>query len=451
MTYNGDVVAAAERVCREALADVISHVGRRYGVVVRAVAGAGKSYFVTSGVGSAREQGLRVAVCAPTNEQAFGLVRSLATRYPHETVTFIPAQGIQLPEATAQLANVVEARPARAAKHAGLIVGTFDKLGDAYAREDLSTRELLFVDESFQADSARYYAVAGLAPTHLLVGDGGQLDPFTTIDEPERWRGLPEDPLQTSVGVLLRNHPSTPVHQLPISRRLDPRAVPIAQSFYPGHGFEAAVLPDVRELRLLRGVAHDQRTRLLDAALDRAARGGWAHLELPEAAVLTADPETLELIVDLVRRLRDRAPEVRCELRPEFDSLLPHRIAIGVSHNDQKDLLRIALDGAGLPDVVVNTANKLQGLEFDLVIAWHPLAGLPDTDGFHLDPGRLCVLLTRHRHGCIVIGRAGDRALLDGLPPSTPAYFGWDPDPVLDGWEAHQTVFERLEPHRLAA
>jgi hypothetical protein len=60
------------------------------------------------------------------------------------------------------------------------------------------------------------------------------------------------------------------------------------------------------------------------------------------------------------------------------------------------------------------------------------------------------VLLTRHRQACIVVGRAGAaEALEDTLPPATPAYLGWDPDPVLDGWEAHRRVFEALEPVRV--
>jgi len=130
--------------------------------------------------------------------------------------------------------------------------------------------------------------------------------------------------------------------------------------------------------------------------------------------------------------------------------LRPGRFAVGVSHNNQKDLLRMALDDAGLAAVPVSTANKLQGLKFDVVICWHPLAGLPDTDAIHLEPGRLCVLLTRRRHACIVVGRVGDRELPAGIPPATPAYLGADDDPVLDGWGTHQAVFAALEPYRIA-
>ena len=134
-----------------------------------------------------------------------------------------------------------------------------------------------------------------------------------------------------------------------------------------------------------------------------------------------------------------------------FADLQPGEVAVGVSHNDQKDLVRVLLDEAGMGGVVVDTANRLQGRTFEVVVAWHPLAGSPVTDAFHLDPGRLCVLLTRHRHACIVIGRDTDRELLEGVPPATPGFLGWDPDPVLDGWDAHEGVFRLLEPHLIPA
>lgn len=132
---------------------------------------------------------------------------------------------------------------------------------------------MLLVDEAYQADSAKYFAVGSLAPVHLLVGDAGQINPFATVADPGRWRGLPED----------------------------------------------------------------------------------------------------------------------------------------------------------------------------------PLSSLPEADEFHLDPGRMCVLLTRHRQACVVVGRAGDRDNLhDRPPPPTAAYLGWDPDPMLDGWEVHQEVLATLEAYRLA-
>ena len=447
--YNAEALVRADAVAAAAIRDLTSSRGSEAAVAVKAPAGAGKSYFVGTAVGELRRAAARMAVTAPTNEQVFSLVRMLGARFPAQAITAVLRSDLELPS-WARAANVTQLRAVQA-RGADIVVGTMNKLADAHGRGDLGTFDVLLMDEAFQADARRYYGVGGVAPTHLLVGDSGQLDPFSTMDHPDRWRGLAEDPLQTAVGVLLRNHPTTAVHLFPISRRLDGRAVPVASAFYPGHAFSAAVLDGVRELRLLPALSGTRANRVIDATLEWAADSGWAYLELSNAAVLSADPETVETIVSLVRRLLERAPTTRAEDHIEFRPLRPADIAVGVSHNDQKDFLRAALDASGLRDVVVDTANKLQGLQFEVMVAWHPLAGLPEPDGFHLDPGRLCVLLTRHRHACILVGRASDRLLVDGLPPATPAYLGWDPDPVLDGWSAHQAVFAALDEHRVPA
>jgi hypothetical protein len=75
--------------------------------------------------------------------------------------------------------------------------------------------------------------------------------------------------------------------------------------------------------------------------------------------------------------------------------------------------------------------------------------GVKDADGFHLEPGRAAVLLTRH-HACIIVGREGDRQLLEGVAPATPSFLGCDADPVLDGWGVDQDVFEALERFRVS-
>jgi len=107
--------------------------------------------------------------------------------------------------------------------------------------------------------------------------------------------------------------------------------------------------------------------------------------------------------------------------------------------------MRALCDEAGLPGVIVNTANQLQGLEFDLTISWHPLAGLARPDEFHLEAGRLCVMCTRHRHACIVVGRRSDRELLEGVPPAVPVYPGAYQNDAPQGWDVHRAVVEALE------
>ena len=83
-------------------------------------------------------------------------------------------------------------------------------------------------------------------------------------------------------------------------------------------------------------------------------------------------------------------------------------------------------------------------------MAAHPLSGRSDASAFHLDAGRLCVLATRHRQCCIVVGRAGAERLLADYPPPTRSALGNDADPELDGWEAHVRFLEHLAAVRLA-
>ena len=296
----------------------------------------------------------------------------------------------------------------------------------------------MIADEAYQADSERYLHVSGVAEHHLLVGDPGQLDPFTTIDATE-WRGLPGDPLQTAVGVLLRNHPGTPVLTLPLSRRLSPAGADLARPFYPGIQFEAATLADERNLHLAPTIGASS----LDDALDLGADGGSAYLVLPQAPALVDDPETADFIVGAAARLVERAPRAACERYGIRDVPLMD-IAVVVSHTAQRDLVRNLADERDLGDLVVDTANRLQGLEFDLVLAWHPLSALPEADEFHLDVGRLCVMLTRHRQACYVFGRADDASLLERIPPSGGSYVGIDKEVALDGWAAHREVLREL-------
>jgi hypothetical protein len=205
--------------------------------------------------------------------------------------------------------------------------------------------------------------------------------------------GLPEDPLQTAVDVLHANHPATPAHRFPITRRLAGRGAAVAKFFYPSdHAFGAAVADGIREMKIGRAIACDPRNRALDAGLSRAAKNGWAYLELPARQTFVCDPETAQVIVDLIVRLRARTPRLICERHPMGTDLMSGRVAIGVSHNDQKTVITALVECAGLAGVAVDTANKLQGREFYFCVCWHPMAGLAEADEFHLKSGRMCVM-----------------------------------------------------------
>ena len=451
--YNKSIINAAEKVAQATQNDFFN-IAKQGAVVLSAVAGAGKSWFVTDTVKRCRQHELRVAVAAPTNEQVFSLVRSIAVNEPTQPVAYVPAQGVELP-AWAQLPNVSTFTPAHLASNQRVLVGTIDKL--ASARNPRNTKiaalkafDTLIIDESFQANAGRYFAIGDIAPRHLTVGDSGQIKPFTILPAGQQWKGLAEDPLQTAVSLLQTNHPNTPTHRFPITRRLDSRGVTIARHFYDAsHEFGAAVADGVRQMSLGPAKAVSARNKALDQGLSLAAHAGWAYLELPAYQTLVADPDTARVIVDLLARLREKGVKLVCERHPKGTPLAAERVAVAVSHNDQKAIVRAMLDHAGLPGIVVNTANKLQGLEFDFVVCWHPMAGLDEPDEFHLESGRMCVMCTRHRHACVIVGRAGDRQLVQGLPPSTPAWPGAavEEDEVLRGWQVHRDVFASLQPY----
>jgi hypothetical protein len=298
------------------------------------------------------------------------------------------------------------------------------------------------IDEAYQMTSAKLLRIADIFTALDLVGDPGQLDPFSTIDD-ELWEGLPQNPVLNAVDALLAYHPRTPRRTLRVSRRLDWRgAPPVRTAFYPGIPFGPAAEAGTRSLRW----SVTPRGHSTAAVVWRqATEAGWAFLELPERYTLQVDHEVVDAISELVAALLDRRPTVIDERTgPTGRTLTPERVAVGVVHRNQRATVTIALQERGLNGVVIDTANRLQGREFDVVVAAHPLSGRRDASAFHLDAGRLCVLASRHRQACVFVGRAGAAQLLADYPPPGSAVLNNQSDPELDGWEAHTRFLEHL-------
>jgi hypothetical protein len=317
------------------------------------------------------------------------------------------------------------------------------------------------LDEAYQMRSDGLLAIAPrfAAGTALFVGDPGQLDPFATIDG-ERWAGSAWDPTDSAVAVVRAHNPDLPVHRLPYSWRLPASAAPlVCKAFYPFTPFEAGSGPQDRAMKVsdtgsapAGGVAADGFRGFVDQAIDLAAETGWALFELPARHTVRTDTEALEACARLAARLVRREAVVFDPAYAGGRTVTADRIAIGAAHRDQAAGIRAALDrhGADLNAVTVDTANRLQGREYDVCIVLHPLSGRRDATAFHLETGRLCVLLSRHRHACIVVARAGIPDLLDAHPHTDPVHIGV-PVKFPDGWEAHQAVLAHLADHRIPA
>jgi hypothetical protein len=454
----------AAEVARRIEADLVG--GAHRGVIVDSPPGAGKSTLVVALARRLAAGGEPVMVVAQTNEQVDDLVDRLAAAAVRDGWA---AAAIGRLSASGYLATP------RVARHLGTSVTVGGKVADLgepavtvataakWARTggagpgrvpDAAAAgwphggwRWAILDEAYQMRSDGLLAIAPRFAdgTALFVGDPGQLDPFAAIDG-DRWAGSAWDPTDSAVAVVRAHNPELPVHRLPYSWRLPPSTAPlVSAAFYPFTPFEAGSEQPDRILKLPGGG-----TGPLDRALDMAAETGWALHELPARYTMRTDAEALEACAALAVRLLERGAVAFDPGYPGGRPVGGDRIAIGAAHRDQVAGIRLALDrrGAAARAVTVDTANRLQGREYDVVIVLHPLSGRRDAGAFHLETGRLCVLLSRHRHACIVVARAGIAELLDAHPHAEPLHLGV-PVKFPDGWEAHQAVLAHLSGFRV--
>lgn len=422
----------AGRVVEAVLADLRS--GRHRGIVVDSPPGAGKSTLVVRATIELAAAGEPLIVIAQTNEQVDDLIARLVTDAPElligrlSAADYVPSERVSAPGTVRVAAKVADLGGS------AVIIGTAAK----WATVADGSWPWAIVDEAYQMRSDALLRVASRFERALFVGDPGQLDPFSTV-ETSRWTGLTWDPMQSAVAVLLRHNPDLPVHRLPVSWRLPASAAPlVAEAFYPFTGFRAGTSGPDRVLSLTEpgdgGPA--------DAAVDLAAATGWALYELPARHTLRTDVEAAAACAALAVRMLERGAVAVSERARSGAPVDATRIAIGAAHRDQVAVIRSMLP-ASAAGVTVDTANRLQGREYDVTVVLHPLSGRRDATAFHLESGRLCVLTSRHRHACLVVARAGIPELLDAHPSTEPVHLNV-PVRFPDGWEANQAVLARL-------
>lgn len=413
------------------------------GVVVDSPPGAGKSTLVVRAARELADTGEKVMVLGQTNEQVDDLIARLAASRPDLATGRLCASSYAASDRVLSAGTRLATAPADLADCA-VVFGTAAKWATITETGESGPWPWAIVDEAYQMRSDLLLRAAGLFRRALFVGDPGQLDPFSVV-ETERWTGLSWDPMSSAVAVMLaHNADVVPVHTLPVSWRLPASAAPVvSEAFYPFTGFTAATGPGDRVLEWKQAPPG---AGPADRALATAAEAGWALYELPPRHTLRTDAEAVAACAGLAARALERGAVSVSETGA--DPLTPDRIAIGTAHRDQALAVRAALARRGVPGVVADTANRLQGREFDLTIVLHPLSGRRDATAFHLEAGRLCVLTSRHRQACVVVARAGIPDLLDAHPSAEPVHLGV-PVTFPDGWEAHQAIMAHLAPYRV--
>ena len=93
--------------------------------------------------------------------------------------------------------------------------------------------------------------------------------------------------------------------------------------------------------------------------------------------------------------------------------------------------------GLSSEDVIAETPEQWQGLQRALMVVKHPLSGKQRLEPFSLDPGRWCVMLSRHQAGCVIVARDG----IDGTLRDHQHDCANRPMQAIDlewiGWKAH--------------
>ncbi|QLY33484.1 ATP-binding protein [Nocardia huaxiensis] len=433
------VVSTADQVVNNVLADLDRDSDRA--VVVDSPPGAGKSTLVVRAARHLTRGGDQRIIVAQTNEQVDDLIDRLATEDPGLLIGRVSAGTYDPSERVMAHPNVKIAKSPTDLADRNILIGTAAK----WATVSEGNWSWAIVDEAYQMRSDMLLRISSRFERALFVGDPGQLDPFATVDT-ARWAGLSWDPTMSAVSVLLAHNSDIPMHRLPVSWRLPASAATVvSDAFYPFTGFRAGTEPAQRRMEFATAGGWGGP---LDSALDEAALTGWAWYELPARHTIRTDSEAIAAIAALTVRLLERGATAHSERGS--NPVTADRIAVGTAHRDQAAAVRAALQGTPAATVTVDTANRLQGREYDVTIVLHPLSGRRDATAFHLETGRLCVLTSRHRHACIVVGRAGIPELLDAHPSTEPVHLGV-PVKFPDGWEANQSVLAHLAEHRIAA
>jgi hypothetical protein len=450
-TWHGQAVArnqAAVREAMEALRRALLDGSDVERILLRAAAGAGKSYTLKAMVQEAlaQSQCSRVGITAFANKQIFPLAGDLARTLGKDRVClFVSKDKAGEVEAWIRDAATVVSEMKSIPKETEVLVATSHMLGYtawqikrqigvAADRENLF--DVLFVDEAWQLPLHRYRQIDRPARVTVGVGDVGQLPPLDPSANP--WRGDPGYNPYRAWPTQYEQDKHTWSIELPSVWRPTIEQLALWRAFYPewtdlncvaGPGDRsvelAALTGDAAEIWRMAATgvptlievdgldepeAPDVDHPLLAVVeqwLDALLAAGFRTYSTDYDAVGAPNGHT---VVDLAKPAGDRLVAVLATRNQAVDDA--HAMVDRLT--ERHDLARSA--------IAVSTVDSWQGQTNAITVAIHPLSGASQLDEFNSAFGRLAVTCTRATHGLLLVSRAGLDELLDNAParPGTP-------------------------------
>lgn len=444
----GNVSTAAEAT--QALMRALNGVDDYNKVLLRAAAGAGKSYALVTMVKEAlaNPNCARVAVTAFKNRQIYPLAKRLGIELGKTKVClFVSAKRLdEVPDNVIATVSVAT-KSSEIPDDAILVLGTSHKLGVFGEPKRLLDRlgagangetpfDVLFVDEAWEMALHLFNKVERLAPIAVGVGDVGQLPPIDHTQNP--WRGDPGYNPYRAWPTAFENARTTFVVQLPAVWRPTSEQLGLWRAFYDSWDrLDCVAAPGDRsvELPALSGPAAD---------VWRAVATGLPTLlevsGLKDAEAADIDQPLLAVVEDLLRSVladglsfTERAyddtgapgPVVSVSSTdPVGDPLIVILATRNQAVDDAAEMVERLTKELDIPEGLIHasTVDKWQGQTNRITVAIHPLSGAPGLDEFNSAFGRLAVTCTRATHGLLMVARAGLDDLLADAParPGTP-------------------------------
>lgn len=342
------------------IAQVVAAAWSGHNVIVKAPPGGGKTHLLARvAAWLAVGAGLKVEIVAFTREQRDQIALRVHEVVPGRVKLQSGKSGTSAPST---VFNVPGVSP---------LIGVRTV---ASARMSPPVADVILVDEAWQLPFADVAAAAGASQQIIMVGDPGQIGPVITADT-SGWENLAVPP----------HHPAPEAFQRLAPFKSNMVTVTMKQTYRLGS-----------ETAALVSTFYDWPFTSARPILTLTDTSGAVLPELTQrvspVAASTDDPAMLRTVTEAALSLVGGTVTGNDGSLPLDDS----QIAVVVSRNSQLTAVAAMLRDKGHPDIVVGTADKLQGGQWTAVVALDPATGADDVAGRSVTDGRACVMLSRH-------------------------------------------------------